>query len=639
MKIQLALAAVPLSIARKYVKDWNKNGIGVQAVRKFMKKTGKKGYRLYVPIRPRKSIKVVPPVAVTQALSSQGYKIEDYITGIAVDSTGKRRIRIGKLLKDEQLRQEFANDPQRSAHKDEYTCVISAHPYDVIGMSTGRRWDMTSCMRLDYPGKHKGGIYQAKVSDDVAEGTIVAYAVSPKDTNINNPHARLLIKPFYKDVNGRTDKSVILFRVETKAYGTPIPGFMETVSAWLRKVNKGAEAGIYKLSRNLYDDGIGELAVVGYDPAKMSKDEQFQYLDKNYDDMAHIIANDPRWLGALLPNIEKIYQSNADNAAASLMMVMDKVILLGTPLNAIGKQIEQHMLDAHLPALARFMPGDSKAGIVRYSSRLKKAVDDLYAYDPQSPNLSSDEILRYRAFWDSRWLSKLADVPDQHGACNIFLYFIRERLKPTPEFRHSKAPGALALFKFLGLMFRIAAKSENIDFAGVKLSQKLAKRFPVDTYFDEQTKRMMGRMWEPRMMRATGKHPGEPAQGLLCAVDKSWPAENLELISDAGNIIFRKDVFEELLKINHPDAYEALAARMSAAVRVGLPSDWKRDYPWTIPFIKKIANGPYNQRQMAWAKRFLESLNAIEDDMDAILDQLGDLGDDFFKPAEGGTGF
>nr|DAF93725.1 MAG TPA: hypothetical protein [Myoviridae sp. ctshb19] len=641
MELELALAAVPLSIARRFVKKWNKNGVGVQAVQRFLKKKGaKKGYRLYIPIKPRKKTKVQPPIAITKALAKDGYTIEDYITGMAVDKTGKRRMRIGKLLKDEELRQEFANDPQRSAHKDEYTCVISAHPYDVLTMSTGRRWDMTSCMRLDYPGKAIGGMYQAKVENDVAEGTIVAYAISPKDTNINKPHARLLIKPFFKDNNGRPDKSHVSFRVETKVYGTPVPGFVETVQQWLRKVNKDAEAGVYRLANGLYDDGVGSLAVVGVDPAKMSEQEKLHYLDKNYEDIEHIIASDPRWLGVALPHLSHLYQtgSSHSNTAASLLMMLDKSIQLGLSMRDAGKSIEKFLPDEILPHVARFIPDDSKRPLVDYSPRLRKAVDDLYGYDPDSPNLSYSEILQKRAWWDSRWLSKIADVPGEHEANNTFLYFIKGYMKPTPEFRKSKAPGSIALFKFLGMMFRFAAASQNEASPGVQLSRKLVNRFKVDTYYDPQVERMMGRIWKMRLIRAVGRFDHETAEGLVCAVDRSWPAKEPEFIAYAGMNIYQKDVFENLVKINTTDAYESLAFNMKDQMKRIMPSAWKSDYPWTMPFVEKIARGPYSERAVTWAKKLLADLKAIEDEVDAIFAELGEFDIDF-KPAEPNNGF
>lgn len=625
MKVQLAIAAVKLSIARKYVKKWNKNGIGVKAVRQFMKPP-KKGYRLYIPIKPKKTAKVVPPPAILHAITSAGYKIDDYVTGIAVDSTGKRRIRMGKLLKDAELLKEFVNDPQRSAHKDEFTCVISCHPYDVIGMSTGRRWDMTSCMRLDQPGVTQGGVYKEKVKIDVAEGTIVAYAISPKDTNIEKPHARLLVKPFYKDVGGKADRKAVLFRVETKIYGTPIPGFMETVSAWLRKVNSTAANGVYTLAPELYDDGVGQYAI--HSDFKSTPDsDKYKYLSENIDDISKIIRSDMRWLGALLPHASQLYgrSGNTGLQAVNLMDMLGKAVGIGVTHKEIGQQIEKFMPEDDLSPLAKLIVNDNLQPVTKYSARLKKAVDDLYAYDPESPELPATEILMKRAYWDSRWLAKMGDTGGEYEAGNTFLAFIRGRLVYTPELRKSKAPGSVLLKNYLGIMFRIAAKSLNEDADGVELARKLVPKFPVDTYFDPDTHALMGRIWEHRMKRAIGRFEGETAPGLLCAVDKSWPAQNLELIADGGTTVLRKEVFEEMMKINTEDSAWALATRLKEVQRSANMTEttWRSEYPWTIQFIRKVARGPFPPPLMTWAQDYIAHIEKTSKEMDDIFKELG----------------
>jgi hypothetical protein len=627
MRIQIALASVPLSIARKYVKNWNKNGIGVKAVRQFMKPP-KKGYRFYIPIKPKKSAKIVPPSNIVSTLDSLGYKIDDYVSGIAVDRTGNRRMRIGKLLKDDSLRQEFANDPQRSAHKDEYVCVLSSHPYDVIGMSTGRRWDMTSCMRLDQPGKTQGGVYKEKVAKDVAEGTIVAYAISPKDTNIANPHARLLIKPFYKTTGGnRTqNRKVVLFRVETKVYGTPIPGFMETVSAWLRKVNSKAEAGVYTIAPELYDDGVGQLAIHA-DFNKTPDDERFKYLNENREQIPLIVKSDIRWLGVAFQHMSQLYYNanNPGTQAANLLDLMNKVKTLGSTVKEIGQQVEKFLPDADLPWLAKMLPQDAMQPIADYSARLTKATDAEYAYDPESPLMSSSEILTKRAYWDARWLAKMDDLTDEYAAGNTFLSFIRSRLTDTPEFRKSKAPGSIKMREYLGMMFRIAAKSSNDEETGVKLSRKLAPRFKVDTYFNPTIEKLMGRIWEHRMKRATGRADGETASGLLCAVDRTWPAQNVELIADSGNVVLRQEVFEDLLKINTEYANWEIATRIREELAASnlTQTSWNMRYPWMLPFIKSVARGPYPPRLMQWAQDFIAHIEKVSKEMDDIFKELG----------------
>lgn len=260
MQIELATAAVHLGTALKYRRNWNKDNPGVQIIESFNKGKGKKAsqrYRLYVPIKSAPHHAKIPN-DIAHAVNAAGYEISDYVAGLATQRDGKRVMKIGKLLKNESMRNRFANDPARQAHKDEYTCVISCHPYDVIGMSTGRLWDQMSCMRLG-AGKITGksndgtdGDYAEVLTHDIAKGTLVAYAVKNDDPDIKNPDGRVLLKPFQ---NAETKD--IVYRSATKIYGNTSPGFRETIAKFLRQVNGNVAAGKYSLMRDLYADGDG----------------------------------------------------------------------------------------------------------------------------------------------------------------------------------------------------------------------------------------------------------------------------------------------------------------------------------------------------------------------------------------------
>ena len=240
-----------------------------------------------------KNITKNPPIIITNN--------DDYLRGIATDENG-REYKIGKLLTEYIKYQEnwitenekFVNDTKPTneySHIDEKNLltnklylekykkllttfnqrpsydstqkkliiVISRHPYDVIGMSTDRNWK--SCMLL--PGydekKPQGGEYYDRLEYDVKEGTLVAYLIEDADKNINNPVARIAIKPF-KNVNNNS----ILLEPETRArYGgeyltndTKIE-FETIVKNWCNEANKDLDIGVYKKSDELYDDSNG----------------------------------------------------------------------------------------------------------------------------------------------------------------------------------------------------------------------------------------------------------------------------------------------------------------------------------------------------------------------------------------------
>ena len=235
MKIKdIIIEALKPSEYRPIVKGWDKTRYA---------ELFNNQYRLYFPIiAGAKSAKVNPQI--TQAIQSVGYQIDDYKAGIASKTDDpSRKIKIGKLLKDPQLQNIFANDPTRAASKSEQLVVISRHPYDIAGMSTDRGW--TSCMNL------AGGIYNKFVPLDVKAGTVIAYLINANDKNIQNPIARMLIKPF---VNLADD--TIAFGIENKIYGTASPEFKKTILNWVNGINKSRKLdGIYIMDKNLYQDG------------------------------------------------------------------------------------------------------------------------------------------------------------------------------------------------------------------------------------------------------------------------------------------------------------------------------------------------------------------------------------------------
>jgi hypothetical protein len=430
MEMQLAVAAVRLSVARPFVKGWNKNGIGVKAVRKFLPKNSK-GYRLYIPIKKTKADRVVVPHSVFHAVHNAGYSIEDYINGIAVGPDGKRKMRIGKLLRDAEAIKEFTNDPQRSAHKDEYTCVISAHPYDVIGMSTGRRWDKTTCMRLATP-ENKGDAGEKAnefMPGTVAEGTLVAYVISPKDKNINKPHARLLIKPYKK----ADDQNFVYFKVETAVYGQPIPGFKRTVENWLKRVNKGAQAGIYKLADRVHIDGADALrtTIIGDYETIQDKD---QFILKNMYPAGGPkvwLQQDKRWLPDMLRvttdthNLEEIVNaaSNVGMSATKIGAIYDQVI----PFD-----------DMRNYDLSEFIMGTTAQELFETSKHLGNAAREQFEWSEGETN--AEHAMKY-GLYDSRWLANVEDISTSllRQAAQKFIYGAYHW---TKELQDSKLPGA-----------------------------------------------------------------------------------------------------------------------------------------------------------------------------------------------------
>ena len=259
------MEALPLSTARDYSKNWDKERYA-DIFRRFT--SDPKAYRIVFDLDVKAPSKIKIPTIVDQEVKKKGYEVEDYLSGIASKDEGKRKIKIGKLLADNPDAQKtFANDPQRQASKEAgYKIVISRHPYDVAGMSTNRGW--SSCMNLMGMNGHY-------VMGDVEGGTIIAYLVKGNDTNIKNPTGRILIKPFF---NVDKPDDFILQR-EERVYGTNVNGFTQKIDEWLNEVNGDKAEGLYCISPGKYNDGIDPLKykksdgkVTGKIPSKV-KDE------------------------------------------------------------------------------------------------------------------------------------------------------------------------------------------------------------------------------------------------------------------------------------------------------------------------------------------------------------------------------
>ena len=237
-------------------------------------------YRIYIPLETpepvSKTVKVNPQVK--QEVEDAGYKIDDYLKGIAVKTENGRvrQIKIGKLLSPETAKI-FANDPVRGAtRKSNKLVVISRHPYDIAGMSTDRGWD--SCMNLRKHGNNKH-----YVPLDIKAGSVVAYLINANDKNIRSPQARLLIKPFVNLLGNHE----VAFGIEDALYGTAPPEFLKTVSDWVDKVNASRQlTGIFQLDPRVYPEITNKQKFIGKD-----KETWLNSIDES--DQVSILKKDP----------------------------------------------------------------------------------------------------------------------------------------------------------------------------------------------------------------------------------------------------------------------------------------------------------------------------------------------------------
>lgn len=241
--VQAIEEALKPSEYRPFVKGWDKS--------RWASLFGGK-YRLYLPL-VQSSSKVTPNAQVVDFLDKNGFVVKDYTNNLAIDTKGREK-RIGSIVaKDPLVKKMYDNDPARqgSTVKANQIVVISRHPYDIASMSTDRGW--TSCMNLH------DGVNSHYIPIEIKAGTIIAYLVDKKDTNINNASARVLIKPFISvnaDEYARktSDKDIVL-GINKRVYGDASPEFLKTVNSWVTGVNKSRGMnGVFTLHPDVYWD-------------------------------------------------------------------------------------------------------------------------------------------------------------------------------------------------------------------------------------------------------------------------------------------------------------------------------------------------------------------------------------------------
>lgn len=260
--------------------------------------------RIYFPFHSNQSSHGDTYEKVNQYLSDNKYKILDYKSGLAVednpnetkeitDKQGIKRvvtkkpqpINISKVLAtNPQLQNEYNDLRSKTGvkiEKEGLSIVLSRHPYDIAGSSTGRGW--TSCMNLE------DGCRINYIMKDVKEGSLVAYLIKSKDAesksdSIKNPLARILIKP-HEHASG-SEETIL---AADPVYGQDFEGFRNAVQKIVNKLNTNMKDGMYTLHPKLYQDGKTAIALkIGdnvYSGVEGRNDFVRKYKDYEWDNL------------------------------------------------------------------------------------------------------------------------------------------------------------------------------------------------------------------------------------------------------------------------------------------------------------------------------------------------------------------
>ncbi len=238
---------------------------------------------------------------VKHHLASHGWGIHDYVNGMAfrdtIDRNGnpKREFKkIGKVLQDtgagsiihstrsslvrdsdgnhvidkytgrfktetkpQSILEFYNNDPVRNS-KSDINIVISRGKEDIAGMSSGRSWESSSCMRLPYSTSKEPKCQDTydehtHLKSDLKHHSLVAYAAKKGDDYLEKPMGRVTIKRYEstKKVNGKTH---IIYRVGSDEYGNLPHGFVDQVNSIMEQHYPAHSGTEYKLAKGLYKE-------------------------------------------------------------------------------------------------------------------------------------------------------------------------------------------------------------------------------------------------------------------------------------------------------------------------------------------------------------------------------------------------
>lgn len=160
----------------------------------------------------------------------------------------------GGINQTKSLSNIFQNDPSRNNNRkgNGLQIVVSRHPHDIGGMTSGRSWE-TSCMRLPHgssknPALKAGGEHHSYIQSDLSHQTLAAYLTHEGDNTAKAPLARILLKR-HTNTDGHD-----IWRPENKVYGNASGDFSKTVSDFSKKEFPSEPGMKYRKSPDLYND-------------------------------------------------------------------------------------------------------------------------------------------------------------------------------------------------------------------------------------------------------------------------------------------------------------------------------------------------------------------------------------------------
>jgi len=281
----------------------------------------KKTLKLYHDDPARTNKNLIPDPSVILKINKMNFELVDYQKGIVKKLSNPRVVKIGSILKnvikDQSLLRKFETDPLvKNKSQAKQLVVISRNKYDVAEMSTGKKWE--SCLNLDTGSNAK------YIPTDIAEGVIVAYLIDNDDIALDDPHARIAIKPFINE-----DDYTIAFGAHDRVYskhGSYPEEFVDIVVNWVNSVNESRKLdGVFYLSKNVYNHNEFNSTIKRLGSAATtfdrygSKWRNVPSAELNEDYLTSVVYNNPNMLVKLFSELpDKLLSSLVIKLADSL---------------------------------------------------------------------------------------------------------------------------------------------------------------------------------------------------------------------------------------------------------------------------------------------------------------------------------
>lgn len=210
--------------------------------------------------------------------------------------------------------------------EDKYKIVLTMDPRAIASQSTAVGW--RSCMNLDT------GVNRNYVKTGIEQGVFIAYLTKAGDEmELNNPTARVLIKPYRKEKN-------VIWKVD-QIYGTAPASFRDKVQEIVDKYSSGSP-GYYGLHKDIYPDELPRIVAHGGGAKKL-----MQLYKTNLNKFVGIIIENP-------DELRKIEKLLTTNQKINLIKYDPKIALSIRNFNHDHKLIS-YVLHAK-PTALRFIP-------------------------------------------------------------------------------------------------------------------------------------------------------------------------------------------------------------------------------------------------------------------------------------------